>query len=204
MKRIEYVFRMTHIDNIPYIAECGFAHKDSVKASADYIPIGDMSMIDARSRKIVVDGYSLDEFIPFYFGPRSPMLYEIQHGFNNVKKRGADEIVYCVVRLDTIREAKQRFYFTDGHAMNAITSFYGMNRIGEIDSIISCDDVFAQYWKNDDPDLKRRKEAELLLLDELPPEMIAGYVVYDEGAKNKLLQAGIAENRICINKNYYF
>ena len=56
----------------------------------------------------------------------------------------------------------------------------------------------------DDRDLKRRKEAELLLLDELPPQYIKGFVVYNKEAKQQLLDYKIDEAMIAIRRSYYF
>ena len=91
---------MTHIENIPHILAQGFVHKDSLLASSSYVAIGDQSLINARNQKKVA-GRTISEYIPFYFGPRSPMLYRIQTGYN-VTQRHPQEIVYCVLKLETI------------------------------------------------------------------------------------------------------
>lgn len=193
---------MTHILNIPHILDVGFVHADSPNASPDYIPIGDSSMIRARAERDVA-GKTLDQYIPFYFGPRSPMLFVIQNGFNGVTKRFPRDIVYCVLRIDSVINSKLRFVFTDGHAADHITKTYKRDDLTNIDSIISYNDVYAQFW-NEDPDAKRKKEAELLFLDEVPSSLISGYVVYDEKAKQQLTSYGIPEDRIIVRTNFYF
>lgn len=77
-KHIRYAFRILHIDNMPHVMKYGLVHNDSPFASDSFVPIGDMSVMDARSTKQLPDGSFLSEYIPFYFGPRSPMLYNIQ------------------------------------------------------------------------------------------------------------------------------
>ncbi len=68
---MNYIYRMTHIDNIPHILRHGITHRDSVNADPSYIPIGDTSIIDKRMKLIreTVAGekISLGDFIPFYF-----------------------------------------------------------------------------------------------------------------------------------------
>lgn len=199
---IKYIFRMTHIQNIPHILDVGFVHGDSPKSSSNYIPIGDSSMIRARAEKDAA-GRPLGQYIPFYFGPRSPMLYVIQNGFNGVTKRSPGEIVYCVIRINTVINSKLRFIFTDGHAADHITTTYQGEALKDIDSILSYDDVYAQFW-NEDADAKRKKEAELLFLDEVPASLISGYVVYDEEAKQQLISYGIPEDKIIIRTTFYF
>lgn len=193
---------MTHIQNIPHILDVGFVHANSSDASPNYIPIGDSTMIRARADRDAA-GKTLDQYIPFYFGPRSPMLYVIQNGFNGVTKRFPNEIVYCVLRIDAVISSKLRFIFTDGHAADHITKTYPREDLRDIDSIISYSDVYAQFW-NEDADAKRKKEAELLFLDEVPQSLISGYVVYDEVAKHQLISYGIPEEKITIRTTFYF
>ncbi len=47
------LFRMTHIDNIPFILDNGITHRNSVNANPDYISIGDVSLIGTRNNKSV-------------------------------------------------------------------------------------------------------------------------------------------------------
>lgn len=63
---------------MPHVMKYGLVHNDSPFASDSFVPIGDMSVMDARSTKQLPDVSFLSEYIPFYFGSRSPMLYNIQ------------------------------------------------------------------------------------------------------------------------------
>ncbi len=203
MKKIEYGFRITHIDNIPYIDSTGFVLASSPLASTDYKPIGDNKVIEKR--KTGINGIDLTQYIPFYFGPRSVMLYVIQHGYNGVERHNAEDIVYCVIRIKDLIENKTNCIFSDGHALSAITKLYTQEKLPQLNEIISYNDVYARYWiSEEDIDLKRRKEAELLIEKALPKEYIRGYIVYNQRAKEKLTGYGINENKIAINSNYYF
>ena len=77
-KHIRFAFGILHKDNMPHVMKYGLVHNDSPFARDSFVPIGDMSVMDARSTKQLTDGSFLSEYIPFYFGPRSPMLYNIQ------------------------------------------------------------------------------------------------------------------------------
>lgn len=201
--KIRYGFRITHIDNIPYINEMGFVLPNSEYASPTYKPIGDREVIGKRNTKI--KGYDLAQYIPFYFGPRSVMLYVIQHGYNGVKKQNPEDIVYCVIKIEELIANNVECLFTDGHALSALTDFYTHDKLTEINSIISYDEVYARYWISEtDTDLKRRKEAELLIKNTLPPNYISGYVVYNAQAKHRLIHYGVDVNRIVVNPEYYF
>lgn len=205
MAEIRLAFRMVHIDNIDYIVKYGFVHKDSPYASPNYVPIGDFTVIESRSER-QYQGVSLCDCIPFYFGPRSPMLYVIQHGFNGVKQCSAQDIVYCAIVLNDIISSNIDCFFSDGHALNRITKFYPKSELGRINDIIRYEDVYTKYWQDNGPfdDTKRRKEAELLVKDEIPPEYIRGFVVYNSRAKEQLIDKGISEDKIVERKEYYY
>ena len=203
-KPLKYAFRITHIDNVPHIMQYGLTTHASHQRNSNYVSIGDIQVIDIR-KGYHFKGISLSECIPFYFGPRSPMLYVIQHGYNGVPKQSPEKIIYCVLRLDDIIESDLECFFTNGHALSALTDYFEKDSLKDIDKIINYDDVYARYWNSDlDLDLKRRKEAELLIKSDIPVKYIRGYVVYNDKAKAFLLRHGIAEEMIKVSPNYYF
>lgn len=203
-KALKYAFRLTHIDNIPYIERCGLVRADSPLRDPNYVSIGDRQVIGIRASRDV-KGYSLNEYVPFYLGPRSPMLYVIQHGYNGVLRVDAEDIVYCVIRLDDLIHNNIDCIFTDGHALSAFTSFYPQSMLPRIDEIIKYDDVFSSQWNNEeDLDLKRRKEAELLVKQDLPAQFVRGYVVFNEKAKQRLISSGVVPDKIVVVPGYYF
>lgn len=204
-KILKYAFRITHIDNIPYILEKGLLRANSSDRSDDFVNIGDPQVIKLRS-DMIIRNIRLGDYIPFYLGPRSPMLYVIQHGYNGVRRQEPQDIVYCVLRLDDVIKGNLECVFTDGHALSALTNYYGKEQLVNIDKIVNYDDVYASQWNNNDSDidLKRRKEAELLIKEDIAPGYIRGYIVYNDKAKEMLKSFGIAENMIVVAPNYYF
>lgn len=203
-KQLKYAFRITHINNISYIEQNGLLRAESPLCTPDYISIGDNEVIRVRANRDI-KGIKLKEYIPFYLGPRSPMLYVIQHGYNGVRRVSAEQIVYCIIRLNDLINSDKKCIFTDGHALSALTSFYSKDHLDKISEIVNYDDVYSSLWNSDtDLDLKRRKEAELLVKDDLEPQFIRGYVVYNTMAKQELENLGIEPSRIVINPGYYF
>jgi len=91
-----YLYRMTHIENIPHILQYGVTHMSSKNANKRFVSIGDKGLINTRSRFLLNNGRRLGEYIPFYFGVRTPMLYVMQKGFNMLAPIPAENIVYCV------------------------------------------------------------------------------------------------------------
>ena len=202
--QLKYVFRLTHIDNIKYIMSKGLVRASSPLRDENYVSIGDVQVIQVRKdRKF--QGYQLSDFMPFYFGPRSPMLYVIQHGYNGVRKVKPEDIVYCVVRIEDIIKNDIDCIFTDGHALSSLTNYYYKSSLANLNNIVNYDDVYSTFWNiEDDPDLKRRKEAELLINEDLPAQYIRGIVVYNDKAKEYLINLGVAAELIVVMPGHYF
>lgn len=97
-----YLFRMTHVENIPHILKHGITQSESTNKNKDYKPIGDGSLINRRNSVEIPNGKTLGAYIPFYFGSRMPMLYVIQKGFNGVSAISPERIVYCMSSVQKI------------------------------------------------------------------------------------------------------
>ncbi len=200
-----YVYRMTHIENIPHIIQNGITHKDSKNANQDYKAIGDNSLISTRDGLKIPNGKKLGDYIPFYFGLRTPMLYVIKNGFNGVKALNPDKIVYCVSSLKKISDSSLRFIYSDGHATDGFTNFFTSEDLLEIENQVDFKATNAKYWKKeDDLDFKRKKEAELLVEEDIPFELLLGFITYNEDSKVQVSQFGIDSKKIVVRPNYYF
>lgn len=211
------IYRMTHIENISHILKFGITHKNSINFNPNFLKIGDLSLIDNRDNKIVVvdngdflnlhsKNIKLGEFIPFYFGIKMPMLYIIQIGGNFVERATKPEdIIYLVCSIDKIIEADLNFYFSDGHGTNNYTSFYEKNKIYQLNEIVDWQAIKSQYWAGEENlNIKRKKQAEFLVSDDLNPELIIGYGCYNQTAKNRLLEIGVEEVKIKIIPQGFF
>jgi hypothetical protein len=200
-----YLYRMTHIGNIPHILANGITHITSANANTDYVAIGDGSLISRRNEISLTNGRSLGDYIPFYFDGRMPMLLVVQNGTNGVRATPPQDIVYCISSVAKIIESGLDYLFADGHAVASFSSIYGPELINDIVQLVDFNAIRVKYWRTDnDLDLKRRKEAEFLVGSDIPVQAIVGYVVFNEIAKQKLLGMGIPEAKICIKKECYF
>jgi hypothetical protein len=196
---------MTHIENIPHILMYGITNIQSPHSNPEYVPIGDGSLISSRSNFDISNGKKLGEYIPFYFGVRMPMLFVIQKGYNGVKVTRPEEVVYCVSSVQRILDNKLDFVFSDGHAVDRLSTIYYPKDAKTIDIIIDKKAIESKYWKDDnDLDLKRRKEAEFLIAEDIPVKAILGYYVYNSIAKETLLEAGVNEKNVIISPDCYF
>lgn len=200
-----YLYRMTHIENVPHILQHGVTHVSSAHTNKNYKAIGDNSIISTRNNFNLPNEKKLGAYIPFYFGARMPMLYVIQKGYNSVPVTPAKDIVYCISSVQKVVDHKLPFIFTDGHAVDGLSDFYEQKDLPNIDEILDKKAINATYWRNDDDlDLKRRKEAEFLIETDIPTTAIIGFVVYNEEAKKRLLAMGIPEKKIYVKPDCYF
>ena len=204
-----YLYRITHIDNLDFILKLGkLTCPNHPDCDPNYIGIGDSTLIGSRSLKqidIEPKG-NFTDYVAFYFGVRSPMLYSIQKGFNRVTKRNPETIIYLVTTFDNIQQSDSQYVFTDGYGYHSMSQFFNNKEdLEEVD----WNAVNLIRWNDteDDPDRKRRKQAEFLVYSELPLSVITAVVVYNEITKNEILgkfkKHGFSCDVIVKNKWYY-
>lgn len=200
-----YLYRMTHIENISHILQFGITHKTSNNSNKNFKSIGDNSLINTRNNFKLKNGKLLGEYIPFYFGYRTPMLFVIQKGYNLVEPTPAENIIYCVSSIQRILELQLDFVFTDGHAVNDFSLQFDKSDLQNLDKILDIYAIKATFWKDEtDLDLKRRKEAEFLVLGDISIDAILGYIVYNENAKNTLIKFGVEKEKVLIRSERYY
>lgn len=183
-----WLYRIVHIDNIEYLLKHGMFNKSHEQADPNYKSIGDSNLILQRndySVGINPPNGQLGEYIPFYFGPWSPMLLNIKTGYRGVTKIPQEEIVYICCNIQTIIDCCDLWCFTDGHAKNAITTFFNdITNLNYVDLAIAK----GQRWNNieQDMDRMRKKQAEFLVKFHVPPNCIGNIVAYDDDANEKI------------------
>jgi len=111
------IFRITHLSNIPWILANGL-HCANGPPDPDFVPIGDPDIVARRrsTRVPIHPGGTLSDYVPFYFTPHSPRLYNIKTGHRGVTQRQNAEIVILVSSLHKVLEHGGAFVFTDRHA----------------------------------------------------------------------------------------
>ncbi len=205
MEKEIYLFRLTHIENIPHILKNGITHVDSENRNKDYISIGDSSLINTRTEIILGNGKKISEYTPFYFGTRMPMLYVIQNGHNGVKQVSKENIVYSVSSIQKIISVNLDYVFFDGHARNSFSQCYSSEDVGEINEILDWNAINSRYWKNEnDTDLKRRKAAEFLVHGDISYSAIINFLVSGQNSMKKLIDFGVSENMIKTSGEWFF
>lgn len=181
------IWRIVHRDNLPWILDNGLHCGNSAVRAANWINIGNEELIDRRSRKQVPihPGGVLSDYVPFYFTPFSPMMYNIYTGRGGVKARRNEEIVILVSTMHKLFEDNHTFVFSDRHAYVATAQFYNdLSHLGVIDWPL----LQARNFQRsaDDPDKIERYQAEALVAQHLPVRSLVGVVCYTDELKYEL------------------
>jgi hypothetical protein len=116
-----------------------------------------------RQRDIQCEpGGVIHDYVSFYFGPRSPMLYLLHINRVEGYLDGQAPIIYLVSTAQAVQESGAQFVFSDGHGIASFTRWF--NDLGDLNRL-DWDTIYAQYWESDvdDMDRKRRKQSEFLV-----------------------------------------
>lgn len=204
---MKYLYRMTHINNIPHILKYGITHWASPNANPSYVPIGNNTIIAKRNNaiKYTIKGneIKLGNYIPFYFYARMPMLYNIQHGYG-VEQVDADDIVYLIVGINNIiNDPNRNYIFSDAHAISQIASLYEKNMINKLDDLLDIDAIQSATWA-DDYEKKERKQAEFLVEGDISLDSIKFLCCHSEGVKLRLQDMGAQMKIIVAPEQAYY
>jgi ssDNA thymidine ADP-ribosyltransferase DarT-like protein len=173
------IFRITHIDNVAWILTHGLHCGSSDVRDPAFVQIGNPDLIIKREgRRIpVAPGGTLHDYVPFYFTPFSPMLYNIRTGWQGIQQRPMRDIVILVSCLRELAGHGIGFLITDRHAYLEAAQFSGdLADLAWIDWKILQDRNFKK--DSNDPGKFERYQAEALVHRHLPAERLSGIVCH--------------------------
>ncbi|EAQ4329571.1 DUF4433 domain-containing protein [Salmonella enterica subsp. enterica serovar Infantis] len=181
------IWRITHRQNIPWILANGLHAGNGAVRSQNWMTIGNEDLINRRGHRTVPlppQGV-LNDYVPFYFTPFSPMMYNIYTGRGGVKKVSNTDIVILVSSMYRVAEIGLPFVFTDRHAYPVTTNYY--NNLADLMAI----DWALLQQRNfqrdpDDPEKVERYQAEALIHRHMPINALLGAVCYTQNVQQEL------------------
>ena len=204
------IYHITHIDNLSPILKSGRLLSNSMlgQQQISYKNIAHKNIQDRRASTHVPCAARgcLHDYVPFYFAPRSPMLYTIDKGNVQGYTGGQSSIIHLVSEAELVETNNLTFTFTDGHAVVAYSEFYDdLQELGKIDWKI----MREKIWKNtpEDGDRKRRRQAEFLIYQSCPWMLIKEIGVIDKNVKSavrNILQNFKVCTSIKVYSNWYY
>ncbi|MBW4666302.1 MAG: DUF4433 domain-containing protein [Cyanomargarita calcarea GSE-NOS-MK-12-04C] len=204
------IYHITHINNLQSILQLdGLIANNRLKQQQ--INYQDIAHANIQDRRALIGvpcgaGGCLHDYIPFYFAPRSPMLYTIHRGNVEGYAEGQKPVIHIVTEAEIISANNLVFAFTDGHAVMDYSEFYNdLQRLDMIDWEI----IRAKYWNNtkEDGDRKRRRQAEFLVHQFCPWSLITEIGVINNTAYSQveqILQNFNFQTPVKVYPNWYY
>lgn len=182
-------YHITRIENIPAIWEAGhLACDDDVACLQNRPHTFAYEDIKSRRRRKVIPvgpGGTLSSYVPFYFAHRSPMLATVFYRDRDRGTHDQDLIAHFRVEVEQIATENLPFVFSDGHGIMDLTNFYAnLTDLNRVDWNL----IRSTSWFDtvDDPDRKRRKQAEFLVHKRLPIRHIIEIGVKNDHARREV------------------
>lgn len=206
------IYHITHVDNLPSIlAEGGLWSDAAISArGGPAAPIG-MSNIKLRRLRLPLKchpGDRVGDYVPFYFCPRSIMLFLI-HRANHPEltyRGGQGPIVHLEADLrETVTWAEgegRRWAFSLSNAGAVYTEFRNqLDQLGEVDwTAVAATDFREER-------VKEGKQAEFLVREFFPWHLVRCIGVQSESIQGRVLRSLSGSGRrpvIEIRRNWYF
>lgn len=207
------IYHITHVDNLPDIIARGGLMSDAEMCTqgGPAKTIGMSNIKRRRSEDLTVDchpGTKVGDFVPFYFSPRSIMLYVIYRGNHPelTYHSGQGPIVHLEADLHAVVDwanAHGRpwaFSLTNAGASYAEFCCH-VNELDQLDWVA----IAARDFRN--PDVKEAKQAEFLLHEHFPFDLIERIGVQSASVQERAA-VGISEAShrppIEIRSDWYF
>ena len=172
------IFHITHVNNLPGVVRDQVMWSDAAcLAKGQGCQIVGISRIKQR-RLMAIDvtchqGTKVGEYVPFYFCPRSVMLYILYRGNHpDIDYQGGQELIVhlqadLAATVAWAESSRVRWAFSNGNAGAFVTTFY--SDLSELDRV-DWSAVQAADWR--DPAVKERKQAEFLVYESFPWQLV--------------------------------
>ncbi|MBV6712505.1 type II toxin-antitoxin system toxin DNA ADP-ribosyl transferase DarT [Paenibacillus chitinolyticus] len=205
-----FIYHITNIENLHSIFNnsglvcINQLHEDG----SSFVNIAYEQIQSRRSEKQVpLPPYgNLHDYVPFYFAPRSPMLYTINQGNVAQYQGGQKQIIYLVSTVQQVLSEKIPFVFTDGHAIMSYSEFFNDPvDLKQIDWGI----MSSRYWNDtiEYPDRKRKRQAEFLAFEFFPIDSVLEIGVINDTFQDqalKILQSNSINIPVNVRREWYY
>ena len=180
------MYRVAHGKLLPSLVARGLLCRRTVHAEGiQFQTISNEAIEDKRATTVVPcgPGGTLHDYVPFHFGPRSPMMSRISYRNLSAYTQGQRPLLYLVTSVATITAAGLQLVYTDGHPLAALSDTF--DDADQIEARVDLALMRERYWKDteDDPDRERRRQAELLVHHCVPWGVIEEIGVMDSAIK---------------------
>lgn len=183
-KRPTVITHFTHVRHLPTIFEHDLLSDTAARTNGLITAeVGELRIKEQRRHQPVPYGGHVADYVPFYFAPRSPMMFSISR--NNVPsyQGGTADLVYLVSTLEQLHESGRSLVITDRNAALNFAAFRAFDPQDSLDDgFIDWELMSAKYWGNTPDDQQRveRRAAEALAGDRVPLDSIIGLATQND------------------------
>lgn len=206
------LFHFTHVGNVAaLLAEGRLLADAAVTERGDLlrVEVGQRGIKERRRGLAVPSGPGghVCDYVPFYFAPRSPMLYVIEQGQVEAYQQGQEPIAYLVSRVDRIQATGRPIVFSDRNCAVATARF--SDDLSQLDDLVDWPVMQDPMWNDtaEHPDRKQRRMAEMLVHRELPVTALLGLAVMNGARREEVAQvvreAG-ADLPVHVRRGWYY
>lgn len=202
-----WIYHFTHLRNLAGIIAGGLRSDAACRREGlTEVDIGSSTIRERRLRLpvgAVGAGGCVGDYVPWYFAPRSPMMYTLSRN-NYEYKAGFDDVVYLVSSVPEIIEAGCRWIASDRNAALDLAEFVDDEHA--LGGHISWDVIAAKYW-TDYPDGSDLRAAEFLVHNFVPWEAVRAIVARTEetGREVRRMLEGLAHvPELSVRPQWYF
>ncbi len=207
------IFHITHLRNLEQIARDEGIWSDAkrIERKLNCQLVGMSTIKQRRLEDIDVrchPGIKVGQCVPFYFCPRSIMLYILHKGNHQDINytEGQRPMIHMQVDLrETVKQADKssvKWAFSDCNAGSRVADFF--NRLEDLDKV-NWSAVKASDFR--DPTIKEGKQAEFLVFESLPWTLVEKIGVIDEDIQsqvNDLLKDAAHRPPAIIERGWYY
>ncbi|MBN2290022.1 MAG: DUF4433 domain-containing protein [Candidatus Glassbacteria bacterium] len=183
------ILRLIHIDNLQIYLQRRGLHAPNREPNNGliYRTIHNIDIqLNRRIRRILLGPQGvIHDYVAYYFGPRSPMLFQLHTGRVEGYLEGQEPLIYLVSTAQAVQESGTGFVFSNGHGIVHYTDwFYNLNDLDKVD----WETVYGKIWLNtvEDMDRQRRKQAEFMVYQFCDWSLIHRIAVINETVKSRV------------------
>lgn len=206
------IYHITHVDNLSSIIAAGGIGSDAQRIRQG-LANTNIGMTEIKRRRLALSvaccpGTTVGEYVPFYFCPRSIMLFLIYRGNHpDLSYRGGQQpIMHLEADMNRVvrwAEANNRQWaFSKSNAGAYYTTFF--NRLDKL-SEIDWEAVTALDFR--DSMIKEGKQAEFLAFDDFPWQLIERIGVINQRMEEQiapLVSQAAYQPPISIQRDWYY
>jgi hypothetical protein len=172
------ILHFTHLSNLPSIVEHGLLSDTRAQGTVAGVEVGKPEIKTYRRETPVhvPPGGVVADYVPFYFAPRSPMMYVIHRGAVPELQGGSDMLVYLTTTVEDLVANGAKLVVTD---RNAVLGYAEQtDDLDCLDEIIDWQLMRAMFWNDtpEEPERKERRMAECLVHGSVPWSVVDGVV----------------------------